>query len=149
MRKCSLLYVYTTGFDYYFGICYSNDMGSTDKPGLDLPSCPPCVHSQYTTRCVLLSRSSLSQNTHQVPYSLRFCVRFICLLKYVKSSLNRKHEECYTEVALPLFENETIIEQPLDTWSLKNRYASAAVKQIFTTRCVHHFCDYTHIFYLI
>ncbi|XP_042623482.1 arylsulfatase G-like isoform X1 [Cyprinus carpio] len=82
------------GFDYYFGICYSNDMGSTDKPGLDLPSCPPCVHSQYTTR---------------------------------------KHEECYTEVALPLFENETIIEQPLDTWSLKNRYASAAVKQIFTT----------------
>uniref|UniRef100_A0A671P9M5 Arylsulfatase G n=1 Tax=Sinocyclocheilus anshuiensis TaxID=1608454 RepID=A0A671P9M5_9TELE len=82
------------GFDYYFGIPYSNDMGCTDKPGLNLPSCPPCLHSQ--------------------------------------SSLNRKHEECYTKVSLPLIENETIFEQPLDTWSLKDRYATAAVNQIFT-----------------
>ncbi|NP_001352290.1 arylsulfatase G isoform X1 [Danio rerio] len=82
------------GFDYYLGIPYSNDMGCTDKPGLDLPSCPPCVHSQY--------------------------------------SINKKHEGCYTKVGLPLFENEKIIEQPLDTWSLKDRYATAAVQQIFT-----------------
>ncbi|XP_067286676.1 arylsulfatase G isoform X3 [Pseudorasbora parva] len=87
------------GFDYYFGIPYSNDMGCTDEPGLDLPSCPPCVLNQYTNRCV---------------------------------SLYRKHEGCYTQVALPLFENETIIEQPLDTWSLKDRYARVAVEQIFT-----------------
>jgi len=56
------------------------------------------------------------------------------LLKYLKCSPARKHEGCYTQVALPLFENETIIEQPLDTWSLKDRYARVAVKQIFTAR---------------
>ncbi|XP_056628141.1 arylsulfatase G-like isoform X3 [Triplophysa dalaica] len=82
------------GFDYYYGIPYSNDMGCTDKPGLDLPTCPPCMHGQYTAG---------------------------------------KHEQCYSKVALPLFENETIVEQPLDTWSLKERYAAAAVKQIKTS----------------
>ncbi|XP_036811942.1 arylsulfatase G isoform X2 [Oncorhynchus mykiss] len=30
------------GFDYYLGIPYSNDMGCTDLPGYELPSCPPC-----------------------------------------------------------------------------------------------------------
>lgn len=136
MRKCSLFCVYTTGFDYYFGIPYSNDMGCTDKPGLDLPNCPLCLRSQYTTRFVLLFWPYRSKHTSDATHSLRFCMR----LKYVeKSSLNRKHEECYTKVALPLFENETIIEQPLDTWSLKDRYATAAVNQIFTARFVHHF----------
>lgn len=80
MRICLLLCVHTTGFDYYFGIPYSNDMGCTDEPGLDLPSCPPCVLNQYTTGCVLLSRSSLSQNTHQTPYSLRFCIGLFLVL---------------------------------------------------------------------
>eukprot|EP00079_Xenopus_tropicalis_P016967 XP_004916396.2 PREDICTED: arylsulfatase G [Xenopus tropicalis] len=30
------------GFDYYYGIPYSNDMGCTDAPGYDIPPCPPC-----------------------------------------------------------------------------------------------------------
>ncbi|KAM4034111.1 arylsulfatase G isoform 1-T2 [Anomaloglossus baeobatrachus] len=30
------------GFDYYYGIPYSNDMGCTDSPGYDLPPCAPC-----------------------------------------------------------------------------------------------------------
>ncbi|XP_073516457.1 arylsulfatase G isoform X3 [Phyllobates terribilis] len=30
------------GFDYYYGIPYSNDMGCTDSPGYDLPACEPC-----------------------------------------------------------------------------------------------------------
>ncbi|XP_053309511.1 arylsulfatase G isoform X2 [Spea bombifrons] len=30
------------GFDYFYGIPYSNDMGCTDHPGYDLPPCPPC-----------------------------------------------------------------------------------------------------------
>ncbi|TRZ00346.1 hypothetical protein DNTS_002865 [Danionella cerebrum] len=85
-------YTAMIGFDYYLGIPYSNDMGCTDEPGLDLPSCPPCVQSHAT----------------------------------------RKNEGCYMKLALPLFENETIVEQPLDTWSLKDRYAKAAVQQIFT-----------------
>ncbi|KAA0725235.1 Arylsulfatase G [Triplophysa tibetana] len=50
-----------------------------------------------------------------------------------KVLFNRKHEQCYSKVPLPLFENETIVEQPLDTWSLKERYAAAAVKQIKTS----------------
>lgn len=85
------------------------------------------------------------QNTHQMPYSLRFCVCLVLkyevckYVKYVKCWLYRKHEGCYTQVALPLYENETIIEQPLDTWSLKDRYARVAVKQIFTARYVHRF----------
>uniref|UniRef100_A0A1A7XLP3 Arylsulfatase G n=1 Tax=Iconisemion striatum TaxID=60296 RepID=A0A1A7XLP3_9TELE len=31
------------GFDHYLGIPYSNDMGCTDRPGYNLPPCPPCV----------------------------------------------------------------------------------------------------------
>ncbi|XP_077360083.1 arylsulfatase G-like isoform X2 [Festucalex cinctus] len=30
------------GFDYYFGIPYSNNMGCTDIPGFDHPQCPSC-----------------------------------------------------------------------------------------------------------
>ncbi|XP_077997373.1 arylsulfatase G-like [Glandiceps talaboti] len=30
------------GFDYYFGLPYSNDMGCVDKPGYNLPSCAAC-----------------------------------------------------------------------------------------------------------
>uniref|UniRef100_A0A8C5QLK3 Arylsulfatase G n=1 Tax=Leptobrachium leishanense TaxID=445787 RepID=A0A8C5QLK3_9ANUR len=30
------------GFDYYYGIPYSNDMGCTDQPGRDIPPCLPC-----------------------------------------------------------------------------------------------------------
>ncbi|XP_072524260.1 arylsulfatase G isoform X2 [Salminus brasiliensis] len=82
------------GFDYYLGIPYSNDMGCTDKPGFDLPSCHPCQQSKHS----------------------------------------RKHGGCDTKVALPLFENQTIIEQPLDLWDLTGRYAKAAVGQILTAR---------------
>ncbi|XP_043941055.1 arylsulfatase G isoform X2 [Protopterus annectens] len=31
------------GFDYYFGIPYSNDMGCSDSPGYNYPSCMPCA----------------------------------------------------------------------------------------------------------
>jgi arylsulfatase G len=33
---------YYRGFDFYFGLPYSNDMGCVDKPGYDLPPCKPC-----------------------------------------------------------------------------------------------------------
>ncbi|XP_066521700.1 arylsulfatase G isoform X2 [Hoplias malabaricus] len=80
------------GFDYYLGIPYSNDMGCTDQPGFDLPSCPPCEQSKHS----------------------------------------RKHGECDPKLALPLFENQTIVEQPLNLWDLTGQYAKAAVKQILT-----------------
>ncbi|PIO24201.1 hypothetical protein AB205_0122280 [Aquarana catesbeiana] len=36
---------YTTGFHYYYGIPYSNDMGCLDTAGYNLPPCPPCPQS--------------------------------------------------------------------------------------------------------
>ncbi|XP_063077779.1 arylsulfatase G [Engraulis encrasicolus] len=84
------------GFDYYLGIPYSNDMGCTDLPGYDLPSCPPCEPVSH-------------QNS-------------------------RKTQGCYTDVALPLYENRTIIEQPLDLWSLAQKYTSAAVRILHSAR---------------
>ncbi|XP_069810167.1 arylsulfatase G isoform X1 [Dendropsophus ebraccatus] len=36
------------GFDYYFGIPYSNDMGCTDCPGYNHPQCAPCPQHPST-----------------------------------------------------------------------------------------------------
>ncbi|XP_041265071.1 arylsulfatase G isoform X1 [Onychostruthus taczanowskii] len=81
------------GFDYYFGIPYSHDMGCTDTPGYNLPPCPPCPqHSSAASR------------------------------------VTRK--DCYTEVALPLFENVTIVQQPVELGSLARRYAEEAERFI-------------------
>ncbi|MEE6506917.1 hypothetical protein FKM82_007897 [Ascaphus truei] len=47
---------YTTGligFDYYYGIPYSNDMGCTDTPGYNIPPCPACPLRPETPRSVL------------------------------------------------------------------------------------------------
>ncbi|NXN97465.1 ARSG Arylsulfatase, partial [Rhinopomastus cyanomelas] len=76
------------GFDYYFGIPYSNDMGCTDTPGYNVPPCPPCPRHSAEARV--------------------------------------ERKGCYTEVALPLFENITIIEQPVNLSSLTGRYAEQA-----------------------
>lgn len=38
------------GFDYYFGIPYSHDMGCTDTPGYNLPPCPPCPRHGVAAR---------------------------------------------------------------------------------------------------
>ncbi|XP_056361611.1 arylsulfatase G isoform X1 [Oenanthe melanoleuca] len=78
------------GFDYYFGIPYSHDMGCTDSPGYNLPPCPPCPrHSSRVAR-----------------------------------------KDCYTEVALPLYENLTIVQQPVELGSLARRYAEEAARFI-------------------
>ncbi|TNN74612.1 Arylsulfatase G [Liparis tanakae] len=84
------------GFDYYLGVPYSNDMGCTDKPGYDLPRCPPCDSSG-----------------HQV-------IR-------LKSSV---HGGCSSTVGLPLMENSSVVEQPLDLWTLTGQYQSAATRII-------------------
>ncbi|XP_070565013.1 arylsulfatase G-like isoform X2 [Ptychodera flava] len=36
------------GFDYYFGLPYSNDMGCLDHTGFDIPSCGPCKRDNKT-----------------------------------------------------------------------------------------------------
>ncbi|NWX88062.1 ARSG Arylsulfatase, partial [Nothoprocta pentlandii] len=76
------------GFDYYFGIPYSHDMGCTDTPGCNLPPCPACAR-----------------------------------LDAAPSHMRR---DCYTEVALPLFENVTIVQQPVNLSSLAALYAERA-----------------------
>ena len=37
--------MFLTGFDYYYGIIASADMGCVDDPGYNLPTCPPCSKS--------------------------------------------------------------------------------------------------------
>ncbi|NXG29290.1 ARSG Arylsulfatase, partial [Dromaius novaehollandiae] len=76
------------GFDYYFGIPYSNDMGCTDTPGYNLPPCPACPRHGTAASCV--------------------------------------KKDCYTNVALPLFENVTIVQQPVNLTSLTAQYAEKA-----------------------
>nr|XP_014341687.1 PREDICTED: arylsulfatase G isoform X2 [Latimeria chalumnae] len=80
------------GFDYYFGIPYSHDMGCTDTPGYNIPPCPPCPKGSGT-----------------------------------KSD---KQKSCYNNIALPLFENLDIIEQPVNLTSLSERYTEKAVNFI-------------------
>ncbi|XP_042558661.1 arylsulfatase G isoform X1 [Dipodomys spectabilis] len=80
------------GFDYYFGIPYSHDMGCTDTPGYNHPPCPPCPLDAGSSR-----------------------------------SLER---DCYTEVALPLYENLNIVEQPVNLSSLAEKYAEKAAQFI-------------------
>ncbi|XP_035757447.1 arylsulfatase G [Egretta garzetta] len=80
------------GFDYYFGIPYSHDMGCTDTPGYNLPPCPPCPRHSAAARVA--------------------------------------RKDCYTEVALPLFENVTIVQQPVNLSSLAARYAEEAARFI-------------------
>ncbi|XP_064252050.1 arylsulfatase G isoform X1 [Passer domesticus] len=85
------------GFDYYFGIPYSHDMGCTDTPGYNVPPCPPCP--QHSTSASRVAR-----------------------------------KDCYTEVALPLFENVTIVQQPVELGSLARRYAEEAERFIQRAR---------------
>ncbi|NWI57596.1 ARSG Arylsulfatase, partial [Calyptomena viridis] len=80
------------GFDYYFGIPYSHDMGCTDTPSYNLPPCPPCPRHSAAARMA--------------------------------------RKDCYTEVALPLFENVTIVQQPVNLSSLATRYAEEAAQFI-------------------
>ncbi|XP_022375743.1 arylsulfatase G [Enhydra lutris kenyoni] len=80
------------GFDYYFGIPYSHDMGCTDTPGYNHPPCPACPRDDRPAR-----------------------------------NLER---DCYTDMALPLYENLNIVEQPVNLSSLAQRYAEKATQFI-------------------
>uniref|UniRef100_H2V0E1 Arylsulfatase G n=1 Tax=Takifugu rubripes TaxID=31033 RepID=H2V0E1_TAKRU len=50
-------------------------------------------------------------------------------------SLRRsRHDGCYSKVALPLIENTTIVQQPLNLWRLTEQYKSAATRIIQNAR---------------
>ncbi|KAL0598110.1 Arylsulfatase G, partial [Plecturocebus cupreus] len=89
--NCSALDL-VEGFDYYFGIPYSHDMGCTDTPGYNHPPCPACPQGDGPSR-----------------------------------NLQR---DCYTDVALPLYENLNIVEQPVNLSSLAQKYAEKATQFI-------------------
>lgn len=80
------------GFDYYFGIPYSHDMGCTDNPGYNKPPCPACP------------RHDRPASGHQ--------------------------RDCYSDLALPLYENLSIVEQPVNLSSLAQKYVEKATQFI-------------------
>ncbi|KAM6469470.1 arylsulfatase G isoform 3-T4 [Liasis olivaceus] len=77
------------GFDFYFGIPYSPDMGCTDTPGYNLPPCPACP------RC--------------------------------SATASNPQTNCYPEVALPLFENLAIVQQPVNLTTLAAKYTEKII----------------------
>ncbi|XP_057570768.1 arylsulfatase G isoform X1 [Hippopotamus amphibius kiboko] len=80
------------GFDYYFGIPYSHDMGCTDTPGYNHPPCPACPRGDRPSRNL--------------------------------------EKDCYSDVALPLYENLDIVEQPVNLSGLAQKYAEKAAQFI-------------------
>lgn len=52
-----------------------------------------------------------------------------CIIK-----LRRKHEGCYSKVGLPLVENSSIVQQPLDLWTLTETYKTTALRIINNAR---------------
>ncbi|XP_048089969.1 arylsulfatase G-like [Alosa alosa] len=47
---------------------------------------------------------------------------------------SERDQGCNPSVPLPLYENQSIIEQPLDLWSLTEKYTSAAVRILHSAR---------------
>lgn len=67
------------------------------------------------------------------------------LIKSAQFLHSRKDGGCDAKTALPLFENQSIVEQPLDLWALTEKYAKASVTQILTAR----YLPYEYCFFLL
>ncbi|XP_019902293.2 arylsulfatase G isoform X5 [Esox lucius] len=76
-----------------------------------------------------LSETTLAEILHQNGY---YTAMIVQIQHYRVSKAG--HSSCYSKVALPLFENETIVEQPLDLWRLTQRYTSTALDVILKAR---------------
>lgn len=50
------------------------------------------------------------------------------------AKMQREHESCYSKVALPLMENVSVVQQPLDLWTLTETYKTAALRLIHNAR---------------
>lgn len=77
-------------------------------------------------------------NTHlNIWLKILFLSRFL-FLKCAQIWLDRTRQPkgCDTQTALPLFENQSIIQQPLDLWALTEQYANAAATQMRIARYV-------------
>uniref|UniRef100_A0A3B4WG13 Arylsulfatase G n=1 Tax=Seriola lalandi dorsalis TaxID=1841481 RepID=A0A3B4WG13_SERLL len=60
-------------------------------------------------------------------YNLPQCLPYKCCSRSA-------HEGCYSKVGLPLIENSSIVEQPLNLWTLTEQYKSAATRIIHKAR---------------
>ncbi|XP_077995692.1 arylsulfatase G-like [Glandiceps talaboti] len=90
------------GFDYYYGVPYTVGNGCTDKPGMTVPPLQPCPRH--------------TPIHGHLASSCRDC----------------EMENCDNSKvwALPLMENRTVIEQPVDLWSLSDKYSKKAAEVI-------------------
>ena len=96
------------GFDYYYGVPYSVDQGCLDYPGYNWPMCLPCDPKAQAKWKNLTGNKTVDDE-----------------------DLSSKAVFCnYNYNALPLYENETIIEQPLDLRKLTNGYIAKFKQQI-------------------
>ncbi|XP_033124455.1 arylsulfatase G-like isoform X1 [Anneissia japonica] len=98
---------YRRGFEYFYGLPWSNDMGCVDKPGQDIPHCAPCAQDPHG----ILSNEIWSEGI------------------FKNYSYNKQGSEqlgCDPQLALPLFENDTILHQPVNLQTLSNNYAEKA-----------------------
>ncbi|XP_071954396.1 arylsulfatase G-like [Antedon mediterranea] len=97
---------YHRGFDYYYGLPYSNDGGCVDQPGKNIPSCPPCPRDPDDISDAYWTTSE----------------------KYGKST--DQNLRCDSTSAIPLFEKDTIIAQPVNLQTLSRNYAEKATEFI-------------------
>lgn len=54
---------------------------------------------------------------------------------FPRCRLTEERGGCYTSIGLPLIENTSIVEQPLNPWTLTDKYKSAATGIIKNARC--------------
>lgn len=65
----------------------------------------------------------------------RITLLFCCCTLVSWSRLKRsKQDGCFSKVGLPLIENSTIVQQPLDLWTLTEQYKSVATRIIQNAR---------------
>lgn len=60
---------------------------------------------------------------------------FVCVVFFHCCRLTEERGGCYTSIGLPLIANTSILEQPLDLWTLTEKYQSAATRIIKNARC--------------
>lgn len=59
----------------------------------------------------------------------------MCAVLFPRCRLTEERGACYTSIGLPLIENTSIVEQPLNPWTLTDKYKSAAMGIIENARC--------------
>ncbi|XP_071443475.1 arylsulfatase G-like [Hetaerina americana] len=94
------------GFQSYFGVPYSVDMGCTNPPGLNIPQCSGCAQD-----------NDLPEWKHDRQN------------KFINVSISN----CRGDIAIPLFSNHSIIHQPVKLEKLSALYGAFAENFIFNS----------------